>query len=335
MAESSSDFKARLIRKTGLSDTALTAAWPDWWSEQAESSPSAQAELRFSVARKLGLDPRSLVTDSEPQFIWEDSARFKGFSGDDDRDRPIISSFGTALSRMLLEGTPTAVDITRLSATGLRNMILAERPMVGLIELLFAAWGVGIPTIHLRVYPLSTKRMSAMSVRTAGRYAILAARDATYPAPIAFHIAHELGHICLGHLSEGCSIVDLGEFGEEPQAGRDEEERAADDFAMELLTGSANPNIVVQGNGRNARELAAQVRVVGNEVRIEPGTLALAYGYMSGNWATANAALAHIYTAPFDAWQAINKIADHQLQWSALQDESESFLRAVMGGIRG
>ena len=82
MTESAADFKTRLIQSTGLSQSAVAAAWPEWWSKDAESSPSANVELRFSLARKLGLDPRSLIADeAEPLFVWDDAARFKGFTG--------------------------------------------------------------------------------------------------------------------------------------------------------------------------------------------------------------------------------------------------------------
>lgn len=202
MTESAADFKSRLVRRTGLSDAAITAAWPEWWSKEAEASPSANAELRFALARKLGLDARSLIGEEEPRFIWNDAARFKGFSGDPQGERPVISSFGTALSRMLLEATERG-NFEPVTATQLREMLLKGRPHVGLLELLMASWSMGIPVIHLRVYPLSAKRMSAMSVRVGDRFAILLARDAVYPAPIAFHVAHELGHIFLGELSEG------------------------------------------------------------------------------------------------------------------------------------
>ena len=43
------------LQQLGLSDAAINAAWPEWWSEAAEPSPSASLDLRFSLARKLGL----------------------------------------------------------------------------------------------------------------------------------------------------------------------------------------------------------------------------------------------------------------------------------------
>ena len=60
----------RRLQDVGLSGPAINAAWPRWWSEAAEASSSARAELRFSLARKLGLDPSSLLDESaEPRFV--------------------------------------------------------------------------------------------------------------------------------------------------------------------------------------------------------------------------------------------------------------------------
>src|SRR4051794_15887231 len=67
--ESAGDLRLRL-RRLGLSDDAISAAWPQWWSADAEASPSARAELRFGIARRLGLDPRSLLGEQdEPRFL--------------------------------------------------------------------------------------------------------------------------------------------------------------------------------------------------------------------------------------------------------------------------
>lgn len=332
MTESSDQLKTRLIRRTGLTDSAITAAWPDWWTDAAEHSPSAQTELRFSLARKLGLDARSLVEGDEPRFIWNDSARFKGFSGNPNVDKPVIGSFGTALTKMLLQGVAHTTDYLQFSASELRRTILDSRLNVGLIELIKTAWSLGIPVVHLRVYPLSAKRMSAMCIRVGHRFAILMARDARYPAPLAFHLAHEIGHILLGHLRDGESIVDL-ESVEDNRNDRDAEEREADTFALELLTGRQAPEIDVQGGGRGARQLASEAIRVGQIERIEPGTLALAYGYATKNWDTANRALTHIYDSPYDAWRAINQIAMREMRWDSLSDEAEHFIRAVMGSI--
>jgi hypothetical protein len=329
-AEDSAHFKARLIRHTGLTSSAVEAAWPEWWSDAAEASSSAQAELRFSIARKLGLDARSLIEERTPRFVWEDSARFKRFAGDSGRDRPIISSFGASLGRALLQACPEVGQPTGVSAATLRLQVLRGSEFVGLIELLGLAWALGIPVVHLRVYPLSAKKMSAMSVAIGERFAILLARDALYPAPVAFYLAHEIGHIMLGHVRDGSSIVDIDMVGESG-AQQDPEEVAADEYALELLTGSTHPRIEVVGDGRSARRLASEALSEGPANRIEPGTLALAYGFQTRLWPTAIGALRHIYQAPQNVWSVVNQLASRQLDWARLPDELDSYVRAIMG----
>lgn len=334
--ESAADFKRRLIRQAGLTSSIVDAAWPDWWSDEADASDSAKTELRFSVARKLGLDPRTLLDDQAPGWIWEDAARFKSFRGDVRGHQPAISSFGMALGQMLLRATepPFAWLPADAGAANLRAMVLRTRPSIGLLELIQLAWSLGVPVIHLRAYPLSAKQMSAMSVRIGDRFVVFLAKDSQYPAPAAFHLAHELGHIALNHLAPGQSIVDLGGLGD-PDDEADDEEHAADTFAMELLTGESELQFEIAGEGRNARELAVQVVRAGGERRIEAGMLALAYGHFTRNWDTAMASLRHIYAQPYPVWEAVNSIAQRHIVWAAIEDESASYLRAVMGGISG
>ncbi len=333
--ESASDFR-RKLRRAGLTSSIVDAAWPDWWSDEADASESAKIELRFSVARKLGLDPRTLLDDQAPGWIWEDAARFKSFRGDVQGHQPAISSFGMALGRMLLTATeaPLAWLPPGTTAADLRAMLLKTRQTIGLMELLQLAWTLGIPVIHLRTYPLGAKQMSAMSVCIDDRFVILLAKDGQYPAPSAFHLAHELGHIFLNHLTVGQSIVDLGGLGD-PDDEEDDEELAADAFAMELLTGETGLQFQISGEGRSPRQLAEQALRAQVEHRIEPGMLALAYGHFTSNWNTAMGSLQYIYSQPYPVWEAVNMIAQRHVQWRNLEDDSESYLRAVMGGLGG
>ncbi|WP_434031530.1 ImmA/IrrE family metallo-endopeptidase [[Pseudomonas] boreopolis] len=335
--ESGADFKRRLIQQAGLTSSIVDAAWPEWWSEQAEASDSAKTELRFSIARKLGLDPRTLLDDRVPRWIWEDAARFKSFRGDVQGHQPAISSFGMALGRILL-GAIDPIEFEfpdHLGAADLRAMLLRSRPVVGLLELLQLAWGLGIPVIHLRTYPLSAKQMSAMSVCINERFVIFLAKDSRYPAPSAFHLAHELGHIFLRHLAPGQSIVDLGGLGDPEDEAADDEEQQADAFAMELLTGVPDLRLQIEGKGRAARKLAEQARLIEETHRIDAGVVALSYGFQTTNWPTAMASLAHIYGRPYPVWKVVNRIAERSIRWSALEGESESYVRAVMGGGNG
>lgn len=326
------EFKQRLARSTGLTFSAIEAAWPEWWSEAADSSASSQADLRFSLARKLGLDPRSLLDDETPKFVWEDTAKFKNFHGDIQDARPAITSFGTALSRILIKGCPSYASFHGLDPLALRQSILASRQFVDLTGLIGLMWGIGIPVIHLRVHPLAAKHMCAMSVCVGDRYAVLLARDANYPASTAFHLAHEIAHIALGHLTDGGAVVDMDDPAERTEE-TDPEEIAADQYALQLLTGHPKLEVENIGMGHGARQLAAEVMRAALLNAIEPGTLALCYGYTTKDWATAQKSMQFIYNRPIPVWESVNRIALSQIQWEHISDESSNYIRAVMGGM--
>ena len=332
--DSASRFRRRL-QIMGLSDSVINAAWPDWWSDDADASPSARAELRYSIARKLGLDPRSLLDDDDsPRFVWKDTAHFKHLTGETDIQKWMLTSFGTALGAMLLSGTKASASLEGKSASELRAAILARQPYVRLVDLLSLCWSVGIPTIHLRVFPWPQKRMTAMSVRVGTRNTILLGKDSLYPAQIAFYLAHELAHISLHHLVTDGVIVDLEpDTSAEESRYTDPEEVEADAFALELLTGTPHPVVLPAISGGGARSLAETALSAAEDLQIEPGTLALCFGHSTGDWAIAIGALSYIYTSPKSVWHEVNSIAMRQLSFSSLPDDTVRYLINVMGEI--
>jgi len=285
--------------------------------------------LRLSLSRKLGLDPRSLLEDDTPRFVWHDVGRFKHLLVDDENERDLLTAFGRSLGAIALAGAPSAVTIIGESAARLRAAATSSSsPFVRLLDLLAMCWSVGIPVLHVRVFPLVQKRMAAMTVRVGDRWAILLGKDSMYPAHIAFYLAHELGHVTQGHLGEAAVMVDFDFSGSEPI---DSEETAADTFALELLTGSSKPEVLPHSDSYSARELARLALAAGPEVGIEPGTLALCFGHATGDWATANAAMPFIYEAPKPVWQEVNRVAMNQLDVDLMTPDGREYLATVIG----
>ncbi len=321
------DHLRRSLREAGLGDHAIEAAWPSWWSEELANDASGRAELRFALARRLGLSPRSLVGD-RVEFVWNDEALFKNLSVVDAGKRAALTSFGMTVGRSLLRATAPGPSLAGVGATELRDAVLAGREFVDLASLLGTCWALGVPVIHLRVFPLDTKSMHAMVVSSNGRHAILLGRDATYPAPVAFTLAHEIGHAALDHLGEAPALLDM----EDPAAAipRDEQEAQADRYALTLLTGRADPTFETGRERFNAPTLAGAVREAAARYRIEPGTLALCLAYRRRAWPVANAAMRMIYDRPRPVWREVNGIAALQLDWGAITADAAAWLRTVM-----
>jgi hypothetical protein len=315
------------LRKIGFSNDAIEAAWPSWWSDDIAASPSGRAELRFALARKLGLAAKPLLGE-RVEFVWKDSARFKHLTTQDAVQQNILSSFGVAIGRLLIRGVPAGHGFTGLSPLELRESILSSAPYVDLQQLLATCWALGVPVMQLRVFPLTTKSMHAMVIESGGRHAILLGRNASYPAPAAFTLAHEIGHIACGHMRGALALIDI----EDPALAkdRDAQETEADAFALSILTGSPAPEISTQFENFNAPTLADAVLKAGPQYGIEPGTLALCVAYRKKNWPVAMSAMRFIYSAPKPVWQEVNGIARSMLDWDALGDEGSDFIRNLM-----
>lgn len=315
------------LRAAGLSRAVVEAAWPDWWSDQAEASVSARTELRLVVARNLGLAPNALVGE-RVDFVWRNRARFKHLRAKDEAPLAVLNSFGVSVGRSLIEATERNSDMVGLSAADLRKLLF-EMGVPDLPGLLTVCWATGVPVAHLRVWPLAQKAMHAMVVGKNGRHAILFSREAGYPAMVAFTLAHEIGHIALGHVPADDVLVEA----EDPAgaADHDDEETAADRFALEVLLGDADREILIDFETFNHVELADAVLRAGPQYGIDPGTLALAVAYRRNAWPVAMAAMKLIQPEPIAVADAINNVARKQLDLDRLGSDTAIFIARALG----
>ncbi|MFN8053509.1 MAG: hypothetical protein U0Q22_18875 [Acidimicrobiales bacterium] len=313
----------------GIAPSTVEALWPSWWTPEAASSRSAQVELRFTMARRLGLQPSSLLSD-EPQFVWPEDARFKNLGTTTAGEQAALSAYGSAVGHALLPfGSPPS-RIVGVAARELRDAILADRPFVTLEDLVTTCWAIGIPLIRLSVFPLRQKRMHAMSVRSGESYAILLGRSTSFASQAAYDIAHELGHIASGHLEDSPALLDVGDPLE--IAERDDEEVAADRFALALLTGREEPIIRVNDPNFNSTMLKTVAEQVAPAERIAPGVLCLCAGHATGRWKQVVGALKLLPGEAINTAEYINGVAESQLAHSQVL-EHDDYVRAVMGAL--
>jgi hypothetical protein len=329
---SSQGLRQRL-NELGLSRQAIEAAWPGWWAVEAESSTSARAELAFAISRRLGLDPRTVIQSGAPiEFARIGVAEFKHLSGETEQERLGIASFGQAVARAALAGAPEPqFALPGREATAIRQAILSSgRPYVELIDLIALSWSAGVPVIQLRIFPWRRKRMAAMTVRSNGRYVILLAKESTFPAAIAFYVAHEVGHIASGHLDDGATIVDFDDT-RPLDRSTDGDEQAADAYALTLLTGRPDTEILPEKGIRSGIELARVASGSAASLGIEAGTIAEVFGHSTGEWPIATAALRRIYPNAPPVWLSVNQVARQQLDFERMPADSTEFLELILG----
>lgn len=318
----------RELREAGIANAAIDAAWPQWWSDDAAESVSATAELTFTVARRLGLSPRALF-DGSPQFLWRDETKFKNLRSISVDEEAALASFGTAVGRSALAATPNDALPGQFTASNLRAAILGQSDRVSLLDLLSFCWSVGIPVLQLRVFPLKQKRMHAMTVQVAGRYAVLLGFDTKYTAQAAYNIAHEIGHIALGHLAGSGALLEMSDpmRMDDP----DDEESAADRFALELLTGREDPEILSNSDFYTSSQLAVAAQRASEREQVDAGVIALCLGYATGNWSRSFGALKMIPPGEQEVGQGINDLAASQFDWGALPYSSQEYLNRMIG----
>jgi hypothetical protein len=175
-----------------------------------------------------------------------------------------------------------------------------------------------------------------MAVRLGARHVILVARESGVAAQYMFHVAHELGHIALGHLKHTTAIIDADPYDEGPANPLvdDQEEVKADEFAQELLTGHSAFRVDRSSSAAGVsrvgtpRELATRALAIGYQEHVDPGHVAMCFGETTGEWALAHAAAKLIPHQDEKPGTLVNKIFWAQMG-ELSEDRSADFLRAV------
>lgn len=300
---------------------------PDWWDDRVSSNPAAFAEGLGYLSRHLGLDLASLRDPArEVEFRDAGVCKFKRSKGTTESELGLTRSLATQVARLVNAATSEPCVPLPTTAAQVRGEILGRgEPWVGLPNLVEYCWSVGIPVVHLTSIS-KARQPDGLAVQVRGRPVVVLCRKARAPAWLLFILAHELGHIVLGHIPDEGALIDEDVDTNE----RDEEEGAANRFAIELLTGDPEARFQTAGRWPNAQALAERALELGRELKVDPGHLVLNYAHSMGGhfFPVANAALARLEPEREALGIVREKLAEH-LDWSRLPEESSEFLMRV------
>lgn len=270
----------------------LSAVLPDWWEDSLYDEPSNRQLAELYIAKFLGTRIQCIADPSSPLSSPGQMVRLK-------RSRNTEAAHVAGAVAAALHAARLVADLMKdqLPFTGIRpaldirNQLLTRPDCIwpDLRHLVDYCWQHGIGIIHVSRLPKvsGSRTIAGLATFVGARPVIVLCSGRDSPSWLAFHLAHELGHIMCGHVQPGGKpLVDLKLDDMSDDAG----EKEADQYAFQVLTG--HPELRLSGPSMNGESLALEARKFGESRRIHPGTVALIYGYGMGRLPVAQRALA-------------------------------------------
>lgn len=315
------------LDKQGISKRKLSPLLPDWWTEEVEASPSGAQQAKIYLAKALSLRMRPFSeTPPRVEFDLPGDKRFKKSAKTSEADVNLAVALARSASRLAISALDTQFTPPPSDALVIRERLLSTgAPWVGLSALLDYCWSVGIPVIHLAT-PLLGRKMDGIAMAINGRPSIVLSNNRK-SGFLLFHLAHELGHIALGHVGANGTIVD-DEIKKDDALNKDEDELAADQFAIQLLTGNAHGNLTLL-QLMKAPALAQLAIQYGKDNKIDPTHIVLNCAHNNKKLFPLCVSAANLIGGESTDQALVSDFVFRHLQEN-LKDDSEHLLRKLI-----
>jgi len=251
---------------------------PDWWDDSLASNPVMRLQAELVLSRFLGVAPSLLAEEDQPIPSAEQGrVHYKRLKTKKPRDLgPVYLTIKRAaeIAVRCLKDDVSEFVISRLEPDVLRAEVLANNPTVSFEALLELSWKRGIPVIRVRELPPGFgNAIDGGALEIDGRPVIVITSSKTSEGFLPWILAHELGHVLLGHVKDG-PIIDVDLNGS--KSDDDEFENEANEFAALLVFGTTGftpyTNYLPSGE-----KLAAAAAQLGEERQISPGLIATSW----------------------------------------------------------
>jgi Zn-dependent peptidase ImmA (M78 family) len=318
------------LSNTGFKKSFVQSLLPEWWDDDIAKDPSGLQQASLVLGKLLSVRPETLWSEQIGIVLSIPLERkFKHRAGTNENALDIACAIAYSAARLALrafkhEYRPELV----VDAAQLRSQVISQNTWVGLAEILKYCTEIGIPVLYLNHFPSGTKKMDGLAFEVDGR-PVIALTVSKKHGYLAFDLAHELGHIALGHVSGNKCVIDQ-KIDREPE---DEDEKSANRFALELLTGTPDCTIVPTGRNLNGQELAAAALRYGTNNMVDPLHVALNYGYATRHWGSANIALSKLAGNQLDDQTLVNSKLFSNIDSEYLSDDDLVTLEKLSGFI--
>ncbi len=296
---------------------------PTWWEDDIANSKTGYFQTASLISKNLGINVSELINPTNSvALIRPAKIKFKfprnvTFNTTDIWPNSLAVKISETIDQIY------SIPLLNLSnnALEIRNSIKGQYGKIDLNNMLEYLWSSGIPVLHVPVFPKEVYKMDGMAVNLNGRPLIILSKDRQYDAWLMFILAHELGHIVNGHLSNKDQII----YDVNLETEEDDEEHLADDFATELLNGTKSPSYFSSNKiFSSPYEFVNYIRPLSKKLSIDPGIIVLNYAYKTKNYALAEQAH-KILTPKADAVKVIQLKMKTKLNLEKLSEENYDY----------
>lgn len=275
---------------------------PDWWDNALLKTSAGTLQFATILKQRLGVEVRFASNGLMEVSSGTQQARFKCRLTTQESELHVAATVGLALARLAIFCTPAPYQPLPTTAKALSAEVTqwSSTAAIGFETLLDFCWSRGVPVLFLKELPRSSKRVTGMALRIGERPAIVLGLNSNQNARQLFVLAHELAHICLGHVNESGVLVDerldaiTDSLEGAQRAGNDREERQADAFALATLRKGLSAELGSNVIHMSSAELAVSALRAGSERGIDPGHLLLSYASEHDDWLNASLALNYL-----------------------------------------
>lgn len=316
------------LKTVGYGKNYIRSLLPDWWEDGIAETPAGFQQASLMLGRLFSVQPETLwAQDAQPALVAPDGRKFKQRADTESHELDVACALALSAARLALKAfKPEYHGGFHPDSAELRQRLLAGKPWIGFQDLLAYCLEQGIPVIFLNHFPRKAKKMAGVSFEHAGRPVIVLTQAKPY-GYLLFDLAHELGHVTLGHTKGGAWVIDA----EIDADAEDGEEQAANRFALELITGNPDCKIVPRGRHLYPQQLANAALRYGGSKQSDPLHIALNYGHTQAQWAIATQAVKLIAQGKQTDQQVLAQALLDALDLDAMQEDDLAALKRLMG----
>lgn len=320
------------IRSAGISSALIKRAiLPSWWKNEDRECAAACQSAYLEIAAKLGISYGELINIALPLNLNASLQRVAFKTGNKNKNISELTAsahMGVRLAQIIATAYAESewfVPFKPFNVEKCRQAILTGASWVAFSSLLNFCWSSGIPVVYWNGE--AGEKFDGIST-CIDDIPVIILGSAKNTAWTTFHLAHELGHIMLGHLVD--TPLNFDSKIEEDCTGNSALEIAATEFGKKLLQGEQNLSAVKMSiSPEELKRLAVTWRV-------SPATILLRSCWISkkeGDFKRLNARLSRMKSV-VPTKQKVNELLQtkigHEFD-SILADWQRDFLDSLLG----